>query len=67
MLNDAVGFSEIYIVCSQIRVYPHLKSLKIKVMPKTKNYNGMTCSLNQEIYLRRFLDDGEISIDNNAG
>ena len=37
-----------------------------KVMPKSKTYNGMTYSINQEKYLRRFLDDGEIPIDNNA-
>lgn len=37
-----------------------------KVMPKSKTHNGMTYSLNQEKYLRRFLDDGEIPIDNNA-
>jgi transposase len=37
-----------------------------KVMPKSKTHNGMTYSLNQEKYLRRFLDDGEIPIDNNT-
>lgn len=37
-----------------------------KIMPKSKTHNGMTYSLNQEKYLRRFLDDGEIPIDNNA-
>ena len=37
-----------------------------KVMPKSKTYNGMAYSLNQEKYFRRFLDDGEIPIDNNA-
>ncbi len=37
-----------------------------KVMPKSKTHNGMTYSLNQEKYLRRFLDDEEIPIDNNA-
>ena len=37
-----------------------------KVMPKSKTHNGMTYSLNQKKYLRRFLDDGEIPIDNNA-
>lgn len=38
-----------------------------KVMQKRKTHNGMTYSLkHQEKYLRRFLDDGEIPIDNNA-
>ena len=37
-----------------------------KVMRKSKTHNGMTYSLNQEKYLRRFLDDEEIPIDNNA-
>ncbi len=37
-----------------------------KIMPKSNTHNGMTYSLNQEKYLRRFLDDGEIPIDNNA-
>lgn len=37
-----------------------------KVMPKSKTYNGMTYSINQEKYLRRFLDDGEVPINNNA-
>lgn len=37
-----------------------------KVTPKSKTYNGMTYSINQEKYLRKFLDDGEIPIDNNA-
>ncbi len=37
-----------------------------KFMPKSKTHNGMTYSLNQGKYLWRFLDDGEIPIDNNA-
>ena len=37
-----------------------------KVMPKSKTHNGMTYSLNQEKYLKRFLEDGEIPIDNNT-
>ena len=37
-----------------------------KVMPKSKTHNGMAYSLNQEKYLRRFLEDGEIPIDNNT-
>ena len=37
-----------------------------KVMPKSKTHNGMTYSINQEKYLKRFLEDGEIPIDNNT-
>ena len=37
-----------------------------KVLPKSKTHNGMTYSLNQEKYLKRFLDDGEVPMDNNA-
>lgn len=37
-----------------------------RVLPKSKTHNGMTYSLNQEKYLKRFLDDGEVPIDNNA-
>lgn len=37
-----------------------------RVLPKSKTHNGMTYSLNQEKYLKRFLDDGEIPIDNNT-
>ena len=37
-----------------------------KVPIKGKTHNGFTYSLNQEKYLRRFLEDGEIPIDNNS-
>lgn len=37
-----------------------------KVPVKGKTHNGFTYSLNQEKYLRRFLKDGEIPIDNNS-
>lgn len=37
-----------------------------RVLPKSKTHNGMTYSLNQEKYLKRFLDDEEIPIDNNT-
>ncbi len=36
------------------------------VLPKSKTWNGLSYSINQEIYLKRFLDDGEVPIDNNA-
>jgi hypothetical protein len=37
-----------------------------KVPPKGKTANGFTYSLNQENYLKVFLDDGEVPMDNNA-
>ena len=37
-----------------------------KVPVKGKTYNGFTYSINQEKYLRAFLEDGEIPIDNNS-
>lgn len=36
------------------------------VLSKSKTWNGLSYSINQEIYLKRFLDDGEVPIDNNA-
>ena len=36
------------------------------VPAKSKTANGLTYSLNQEKYLRTFLDDGEVPMDNNA-
>ena len=38
----------------------------LKVPPKSKTANGLSYSLNQEKYLRTFLEDGEIPMDNNA-
>lgn len=37
-----------------------------KVPPKSKTANGFSYSLNQEKYLRCFLEDGEVPLDNNA-
>lgn len=37
-----------------------------KVPPKSKTYNGFSYSMNQEKYLRVFLEDGETPIDNNS-
>lgn len=37
-----------------------------KVPTKGKTYNGFNYSINQEKYLRAFLDDGEVPMDNNA-
>ena len=37
-----------------------------KVPKKSKTGEGITYSINQEKYLRRFLEDGEIPLDNNA-
>ena len=38
----------------------------LSVMPKNKTANGFTYSLNQEKYLRVFLEDGDVPLDNNA-
>lgn len=38
----------------------------LKVPPKSKTANGLSYSLNQEKYLRTFLEDGEVPMDNNA-
>ena len=37
-----------------------------KVLQKSKTWNGFTYSLNQEKYLKVFLEDGEVPLDNNA-
>jgi len=37
-----------------------------KVLPKSKTWNGMNYSINQENYLKTFLCDGEVPMDNNA-
>ena len=37
-----------------------------RVTVKSKTYNGFMYSLNQEKYLRTFLSDGEVPMDNNA-
>lgn len=37
-----------------------------KVLEKSKTWNGFNYSLNQEKYLKVFLEDGEVPIDNNA-
>lgn len=36
------------------------------VLSKSKTWNGLSYSINQEVYLKRFLDDGDVPIDNNA-
>jgi transposase len=38
----------------------------LKVAAKSKTANGFSYSLNQERYLRTFLEDGEVPMDNNA-
>lgn len=37
-----------------------------KVLQKSKTWNGFNYSLNQERYLKVFLEDGEVPMDNNA-
>ena len=43
-----------------------LKSLRSKIPSRTKTGEGFTYCLNQEPYLRYFLEDGEVPMDNNA-
>ena len=38
----------------------------LKVPQKSKTWEGFNYSLNQEKYLKVFLDDGEVPMDNNA-
>ena len=37
-----------------------------KVLKSSKTWNGLNYSINQEKYLKVFLEDGEIPLDNNA-
>lgn len=43
-----------------------VKENQNKVPAKSKTHNGFSYSINQEKYLRVFLDDGEVPMDNNA-
>lgn len=43
-----------------------IKENLTKVPAKGKTYNGLSYSINQEKYLRRFLEDGEVPMDNNS-
>jgi transposase len=43
-----------------------VKQNLLKVPAKSKTANGFTYSINQEKYLRCFLEDGEVPLDNNA-
>lgn len=43
-----------------------VKQNLLKVPAKSKTANGFTYSINQEKYLRVFLEDGEVPLDNNA-
>lgn len=38
----------------------------MSVTPKSKTAKGLTYSLNQEKYLKTFLEDGEVPMDNNS-
>ena len=47
----------------------HIKKMKDKIRELTKRNNGwegFNYSINQEKYLKVFLDDGEVPMDNNA-
>lgn len=43
-----------------------VKKNQTRISEKSKTGNGFSYSLNQERYLRTFLDDGEVPMDNNA-
>jgi len=43
-----------------------VKDVLIKTLPKGKTANGLNYSINQEKYLRVFLEDGEVPMDNSA-
>jgi len=43
-----------------------IKQNEGKVSAKSKTHNGLTYSMNQEKYLKVFLDDGEVPMDNNS-
>ena len=43
-----------------------IKEQEGKVPAKSKTGKGITYSINQEKYLRRFLEDGEVPMDNNS-
>lgn len=46
--------------------FAYLKNEGAKIAPKSKTGEGITYCLNQEGYLRVFLTDGAVPIDNNA-
>ena len=46
--------------------FAYLKEYRSVIAEKTKTANGITYCLNQEPYLRYFLEDGEVPVDNNA-
>lgn len=43
-----------------------VKQNLLSVTPKSKTAKGLTYSLNQEKYLKTFLEDGEVPMDNNS-
>lgn len=43
-----------------------VKETLLKVPQKSKTWEGLNYSINQEKYLKVFLDDGEVPMDNNA-
>ena len=57
----------------QLKIKPHVdaffawvKSHLLEVLPKSETAKGFTYCINQEKYLRGFLDDGNVPLDNNA-
>lgn len=47
-------------------LFAYLKDIESKVSPKGKFHEAITYMLNQEKYLKVFLADGEVPMDNNA-
>ena len=60
-------------ICRQLSVCPLVEAYFtwareniLKVPQKSKTWEGFNYSINQEKYLKVFLDDGEVPMDNNA-
>lgn len=54
-------------VCPLVEAYfTWVKENILKVPQKSKTWEGFNYSINQEKYLKVFLDDGEVPMDNNA-
>lgn len=73
MLNNATGFDRIYIACGYTEVKPLVEAYFAWVHEQDpacilseKTREGLKYSLTQEKYLKVFLEDGSIPIDNSA-
>ena len=50
----------------QIRTIYHLQKKDVRIAEKSKTGKGLSYSLNQEEYLKVFLENGNVPLDNNA-